>query len=225
MECMATIFSSRGCEWLRVVGGGAEVGSGEYFLIFFSGGLTVFIIFPVIVEMKSLHCALLHFHFEKFIWPLIKAHLPLHLGECTTLGLMVVVTSPLKRALQGSRPTAQASARGRHNNGHFKIVTARSLFTKCEANRETWRRLCRWHCCWEQMNVFYKLATLAVCYWKSRVLQNCCKGLAGFYKALCTRSKFWQQLTKTKWTAANNKLIRALQEVLLFSQLHWLSRN
>lgn len=31
---------------MRAVGGGAEVGRGEYFLIFVSGGLTVFIVFP-----------------------------------------------------------------------------------------------------------------------------------------------------------------------------------
>lgn len=40
------------------------------------GRLTVFTRLPpspVIVEMKSLHCLLLHFHFEEFIWPLIKA--------------------------------------------------------------------------------------------------------------------------------------------------------
>lgn len=80
--------------------------------------------------------------------------------------------------------THSAGSGDRQNNGHVKIVTAGSLFTKCEANREAWRRPCRRHCCWEQMNVFHKLATVAVCYWKSRVRQNCCKGLAGFHDVL-----------------------------------------
>lgn len=72
---------------MRVVGGGAEMGSGEYFLIFVSGGLTALIFFPpAIAEMKSLHCVLLHFHFEEFIWPPIKAQLPLHLGGIHYLG-------------------------------------------------------------------------------------------------------------------------------------------
>lgn len=69
---------------MRAVGGGAEVGSGNYFLIFVSGGLTIFIYPPVIVEIKLLSCVLLPFHFEEFIWPLIKAQLPLHLGGYTT---------------------------------------------------------------------------------------------------------------------------------------------
>lgn len=41
---------------------------------------------PVIAEMKSLHCVLLHFHFGEFILPLIKAQLPLHLGGIHYLG-------------------------------------------------------------------------------------------------------------------------------------------
>lgn len=54
----------------------------------------------------------------------------------------------------------------RHNNNHFDVVTAVSLFTKCEASRENCRRRWRWHCCREQMTVFQELAALAVHYQK-----------------------------------------------------------
>lgn len=112
--------------------------------------------------------------------------------------------------------THSAGSGDRQNNGRVKIVTGGSLFTKCEANREAWRRLSRRHCCWEQMNVFHKLATVAVCYWKSRVRQNCCKGLAGFHDVL---RKFqvdnnWQDIANRK----RNKLTRAILEILVLKK-------
>lgn len=88
MECMAAIFSSRGCEWLRVVGGWCWSGQWRVspdFCLWRSDGIH----FPpaVIVEMKSLHYVLLHFYFEEFIWPFIKVQLPLHLGGIHYLGV------------------------------------------------------------------------------------------------------------------------------------------
>lgn len=83
---------------MRVVEGGAEVDGGEPFLIFVSGGLHFS--FPVIVEVKSSHCVLLHFHFEEFAWPLIKVqpqclHLLGGVGGYVAQGLPAEVRSPL----------------------------------------------------------------------------------------------------------------------------------